>query len=206
MILWMGTIALSVVILVLSAAARGNEPHLAYFHMGVSALVAITFAMIAVREGRQMIAERASDVELSAAMARFMGLVWSWGALALVITYATGIVTWVEWPGFFVAFLVAAGLSFFVSFRLRSEDRKGSTDGMMRISRYLAWFQLVGMVIVMAGLLIDGKMARFLEVQSPGWQDWAANNYFFFGALALSAISLYAIRVTKTDAVSDAPA
>ncbi|MEO1264572.1 MAG: hypothetical protein AAFV26_02580, partial [Pseudomonadota bacterium] len=149
MIFWILTIPVSIVLLVLTAAARGSEPQLAWLHLAISAFVAISFALIAIREGRELLARNAEEVEISATMARFMGLVWAWGALALAITYATGIVTWVEWPGFFIAFAVAAGLSFFVSFRLRNQDGGDSNKaGMLKIGRYLAIGQLVGMVIV----------------------------------------------------------
>jgi hypothetical protein len=39
--------------------------------------------------------------------------------------------------------------------------------------------------------LIDGKMVRY---QTPRFTDWAANNVFFFGAMALAAISFNALR------------
>jgi hypothetical protein len=59
--------------------------------------------------------------------------------------------------------------------------------------------QLAGMILVVVGLLIDGKMVRFLD---PRYTDWAANNVFFFGALALAAISGHALKQQghRTDA------
>jgi hypothetical protein len=50
----------------------------------------------------------------------------------------------------------------------------------------------------MVGLLIDGKMWRFFTVpgQKPGSQDWGANNFFFFGALAQALISASVIKLT----------
>ena len=48
--------------------------------------------------------------------------------------------------------------------------------------------QVAGMVIVMVGLLVDGKMTRFAKAR-PGWEDWAANNIFFFGAMVCSGPS-----------------
>jgi hypothetical protein len=49
-------------------------------------------------------------------------------------------------------------------------------------------------VIAVLGLLIDGKMTRFLI---PRYTDWAANNVFFFGALAVAAISANALRANR---------
>jgi hypothetical protein len=43
--------------------------------------------------------------------------------------------------------------------------------------------------------VIDGKMWRFASEagRRDGWQDWAANNFFFFGALALACIAANAL-------------
>ena len=65
---------------------------------------------------------------------------------------------------------------------------------MLRIARYLAIVQLAGMVITMLGLIIDGKMVRFL---TPRFTDWTANNIFFFGALGIAVISAYALQHNK---------
>jgi hypothetical protein len=56
------------------------------------------------------------------------------------------------------------------------------------------------MIAVVVGLLIDGKMTRFLV---PRYGDWAANNIFFFGALAIGAISAYALKVGKPSAQTE---
>ncbi len=47
----------------------------------------------------------------------------------------------------------------------------------------------------MIGLIIDGKMTRFLV---PRHGDWAANNIFFGGALALAVISAYALKASAS--------
>ena len=49
----------------------------------------------------------------------------------------------------------------------------------------------------MLGLIVDGKMTRFLN---PKYGDWAANNIFFFGALASPAISLNALLASRSSA------
>ncbi|MEZ5854292.1 MAG: hypothetical protein R3D67_05895 [Hyphomicrobiaceae bacterium] len=62
---------------------------------------------------------------------------------------------------------------------------------MFNVARGFALFLLFAMVITMVGLLVDGKMWRFTTVAGlrRGSQDWAANHIFFFGAMALAAIS-----------------
>jgi hypothetical protein len=75
----------------------------------------------------------------------------------------------------------------------------GGDETMLKLARYLAMAQLVGAAVVMVGLLVDGKMWRFKTAagQRAGWEDWAANNIFFFGALALASISWLALQSTK---------
>lgn len=185
MLIWMLGIALGVAIMIISAAS--GQPLL---HMGAAALISLVIAILAVRDNRQLQAEGASDAKVSAATARYMGLVWVWGALCLFVTYYF-ILKWSEWPGFFMAFAIAGALCLFVSNMLNRDAEAGREDAtMMKITRNLTIAQLVGMVITVIGLLVDGKMTRYL---TPRFTDWAANNIFFFGAIALAAISLNAL-------------
>ena len=193
MIIWALGIAGSVALLAISAGGRGLDLRMAYVHMAIAAFVSIFIALTAIREARALHAQNASRSEIAASSARFMGLVWTWGALALVVTYGSGILSWHEWWQFFLAFFVAAGLCLFFSATLKKDaDIKKDDETMLKLGHYLAVFQLIGMTIVIAGLLLDGKMTRF-SAPRPGWEDWAANNIFFFGAVALVAISLVAL-------------
>jgi len=124
-------------------------------------------------------------------LSRNMGLIWIWGALSLLVTYATGIVSWREWPAFFVVFAGLGAACLFLGSRLPDANAT-----LLKVSRYLGMLQLGGMLVVMIGLVVDGKMSRFLEIQDRNWQDWAANNYFFFGAMALAILSAYGLRAT----------
>jgi hypothetical protein len=195
MVLWMLIIAASVAILAISAGAASGDKQMSYVHMAVTAAVCLSLALMAIREIRAAVVANESQPSIAAKSARFMGLVWTWGALALVVTYATGILSWKEWWHFFLAFFVAAGLSLFFSALLNKDARAGTQDDtILRIGRILAYVQFFGMLVVMIGLVIDNKMPPNLKARS-GWEDWAANHIFFFGALALAAISAYAIRV-----------
>jgi hypothetical protein len=105
------------------------------------------------------------------------------------------VLVWKEWWQFFLAFAVGAGLCLYFSAALDKDARAGREDEtMLRLGRYLAIVQLAGMVIAVLGLLIDGKMSRFL---TPRYTDWAANDVFFFGALAVGVISANALRQTR---------
>ena len=188
-------ISMVVAILAIGAASAGmaitagGQMHMA--HMALSAIMALFVAFIAVRENNKAIASGASAAAVGAINARYMGLVWAWGALVLVITYSS-VLEWKEWREFFAASVAFAGLCLFFSVLLGRSAKDGQEDStLLKWSRYLAMGQLAGMIIAMVGLLIDGKMVRY---QNPRYTDWAANNVFFFGALALAVISYFAIR------------
>ena len=195
MIFWVTSIAVSVALLVIAAAMKSANPQMAYVHMAIAAVMAIVFALVAIRETRQLAEAGGSRPAVAAQTARFMGYVWAWGALGLLISYGSGVVSWHEWLTFFMAFAILAAASIFFSMMLKRDAEAGKEDEtLLKLGRYLAWGQLFGMIVVVAGLIIDGKMTRFLV---PRHGDWAANNIFFFGAVALGAISAYALKFGK---------
>jgi phosphatidylglycerophosphate synthase len=123
-----------------------------------------------------------------------MGLVWGWGAVCILATYALGVASWKEWWHFLIPFAVLSVACLWFARTLGRDAANGVNDeGMLKLSRNLAIGQLVGMIVTMVGLVIDGKMTRFIAPRK-GWEDWPANNYFFFGALALAILSIHAIR------------
>jgi len=185
LVIWMLILTISLSALVLSAAAS-----MPVVHMALTALVSLVIALIAVKENTTLVESGASKNEIAASTARYMGLVWTWGALGLFVTY-NFILQWKEWWHFFLAFAVLAVLCIFLATALARDAEAGKQDEtMLMVGRYLTVAQLVGMMVTVAGLLIDGKMIRFL---TPRYTDWAANNFFFFGALALAAISFNAL-------------
>jgi len=195
MVIWVLGIAVSVSVLVLSAAMSQY-----YLHMAIAALISILVALASFKETRDAMAGGGGRPELALGVPlRHMGLVWTWGAIGLLFTYAFNILSWREWWQFFIAFFILAGLSLFLSAILRRESESGLSDPMLvKIARGFSIFILVAMLITMVGLLVDGKMWRFTTVAGVrrGSQDWAANNIFFFGAMALAAISWNAIKLT----------
>ena len=187
MLIWLPVVVGSLAVMAIAAGGRA-----VYLHMLAAAVVALTLAYVALRENRQATARGTSEAGIAALNARFMGIVWTWGALLMLITYGVVGVVWKEWLHFFLALVVAAGLSLGFAVLLdRDAAAKNGDKTLVNLARTLAKVQLVGMVIVMLGLLIDGKMWRFLN---PRHGDWAANNIFFFGALAIACISLVALR------------
>ena len=194
MIIWVLGIGLSVAILVVTAAMQQF-----YVHTAIAAVVGILFAIASHTEARAAAALPAGNEGAIGASLRHMGFVWAWGALGLLATYAPGVLTWREWLSFFAAFAVLGVLTLVLSAALRKDAASGITDPMLiKVARGFSIFILVAMVITMVGLLIDGKMWRFFTVpgQKPGSQDWGANNFFFFGALALALISANVVKLT----------
>lgn len=190
-IIWLITMAASIAALVWLAGQGGNLTH-----MAVAAGASIIFAILAVLEDRKLRNTDASDKAIAATNAWNMALVWAWGAINLVLTYTLQI-GWHEWLTFFLAFAVVALLSFGMWKLLSDEVKSGNDDDtVLKIARYLTIGQVVGMIITMVGLYIDGKMERYINPRQ-GWEDWAANNYFFFGALALAIISANALYTMK---------
>src|SRR5262249_33736108 len=100
----------SVGLLVLLVARRSDGVHMAYAHMGIAAIVAIAFAATFIRVNSAMRAGGARQSAIAANTARFIGYVWTWGALCLLTTYATGILAWREWLHFTTACIVLAAL------------------------------------------------------------------------------------------------
>ncbi len=175
----------------------GAKMHLS--HMALSAIMALVFASLSYRENSKAAATGENTAYVGALNARYMGLVWTWGALVLFATYgpvASSVLQWKEWWQFLGASAAFAILCFVFSALLHKESdaASGSDSKLLNGSRLLAKLQLGGMIVAMLGLLIDGKMVRYL---TPRYTDWAANNVFFFGAMALAIISDIAIRFEK---------
>lgn len=195
MVAWMLGIAVSTVLLVLTAAKK-----LYWAHMAITALVSIVVAVLAFQEMRAATARPGDTSHRSGTLIRHIALVFCWGAIALAVTYGAGVLTWREWWHYMLAFLVLAGVCLFVSMALLKDGDAGRDDAtMLGVARILSLVLLVAMPIVMVGLLVHdgrsfklgGKMLNFYTEagQRTNWQDWSANNVFFFGAFAAAALA-----------------
>ncbi len=185
---WVLGLACSVAVLVLAASSR------AYFvHMAIAAATGVAVAWAAFRSSRSL--EKTGAEAIAREHLSFMAMIWAWGGVALFVTYAF-VLHWREWWQFFGVFCLLAVVSYVLSSTLSSDAARPPADPvMLTLARGLTIFVFVAMLIVMVGLLLDGKMWRFTTVagQRPGSQDWAGNNIFFFGALGLAAVSWNAL-------------
>jgi peptidoglycan/LPS O-acetylase OafA/YrhL len=185
LVIWMITLTIGICSIILSAASGMPE-----IYMAMTALISIVIAFLAIKDQRDLESSGASESVISASTARHMGLVWTWGALALLVTYYFILPSWREWPHFFAGLAIVGVLCLFFASTLSGDSEKGTDDAtMLKLGRYLTIAQLAGTGVAVAGLLIDPDK-QFLNVSRP---DWAATNVFFFGALALAAISAHAL-------------
>ena len=185
---WMLAIAVSVVLLILSAALRPGNVSMGYVHMSVTAATCIFYALQAIKELRIAAARHETRTMLAAKTARFIGVVWGWAALVVFATYGLGIMMpWREWQAHFLAMTAIAALSLSMSALLVKSAASGQEDEtLLMVARNLAIGQLVVMLLVMAGLAVDGHLGRFLTER---FVDWPAKHVMFFGAMAIAAIS-----------------
>lgn len=182
--LWVGFLAVAVAAVVWSAAAGNPE-----LNLGLCALSALGFAVLAALIRGRLVAGGASQVALASASATAMAVVWAWAGLGVLLIYLF-VLSWHEWWQYVLAAGAVAALCIGFSAMLsRDADAGREDETMLKLARYLTWGQLIGMIIAMVGLVLDDKMPR-----DPVQPDWAANTIFFFGAAALAAISAIGLR------------
>ena len=192
MIIWFLLIAVSVGLLAITADGRSANIEMAYYNMAVAAVTSIAFVVLALRSNAQLRGSNASRSALAANTAWSMSYVWIWGVVGIAVIYGTGILVWKEWWHFLLAFVVVACLCLYSAMTMQRRVDAGEEDDEVLLSRgrTATIVQLVGMIAVVVGLLVDGKMVRFMVER---YTDWAANNIFFFGSAAIGIISAYAI-------------
>jgi hypothetical protein len=169
-------------------AAAANQPPL---HMAVAGVITLGLAFMALRDRQRLMNSGAPASAIASSTARHLGLVWAWAALALAATYLLIIeARWPEWWQFFVGFAFAAVASFVFASMLDRDAVEGRADDpLVKFGRVLVQVQIVGMAAGIISLFVDGKFPRAVS-----HADWAGCNIFFFGALAITAISFDALR------------
>lgn len=183
---WVFSLALGLGAVITTALA--NDPMV---HLGIAALIGLILAVRGILVHRAGEAARISRSAVASNNASSMSLIWLWGGLSVFIIYAAHL-TWREWWHFAVAFIAVGAISLGFSMMLRKDANAGKEDAtMLGLARKLGWVQLVGMIATVIGLLVDPDK-RFLTIRE-GWEDWAANSIFLFGAAGLGILSAYAL-------------
>jgi hypothetical protein len=183
---WMFALTVAVCATILAAGA--NEPAL---HMAATGVVCVAITAMAIREHHKLIGDGAPATTIASSTARYLGLIWAWGGLALAATYLLILETrWPEWWQFFIGFAFAAVASIAFSNMLDRDTAAGRPGAtLVKVGRLLVQVQLVGMAVGIISLLIDHKFPR-----DTSHADWAGCNILFFGALAVAAVNLDALR------------
>lgn len=189
MLVWITTLTVGVCALVLAAGSGAPQTY-----MIVTALISLAIAALGLREIMALDARKAPLSAVSASTARYMGLVWAWGALALFVSYYFILEAWKEWPVFFFAFAIVAVISLLFAAAMSNDAAKGRDDAtLLKIGRILTIVQFAGTIVAVIGLLVDPDK-QFLNTAK---KDWAAQTVFLFGAIALGAISAAALFYTR---------
>ena len=183
---WLFGLAVATCATVLTAGL--TDPKL---HIAACALVVLAITLLAIHDHQQLINSGAAPNAIGSSTARYLGLVWAWGALSVLAIYLFVMEkVWPEWWQFFIGFAFAAVASIAFSNLLDRDRAAGRSDPMLtKVGRILAQVQVVGMAIGIISLFVDHKFPRDVS-----YADWAGNNILFFGALAIAAISLDALR------------
>jgi hypothetical protein len=183
---WVFGLALSVCATALTAAMK--DPPL---HIAACAVVVLAIAAVAIWDHQRLINSGAQTNAIAGSTARYLALVWAWGAIAILLMYAVVLdKRWPEWWQFFLGFSFAALASLLFSTMLDRDRAAGRSDPtLVKAGRVLIQVQIVGMAVGIASMFIDHKFPR-----DVAHADWAGNNVLFFGALAIAAISLDALR------------
>jgi hypothetical protein len=157
--------------------------------LGSAAFANLVVAAVAVSERRSLTAAGASRSKVESVTARYLGLLWLWGAAALILVHTLAL-SWREWPHFSAAFAGVGLVSLGFSWLLGKDAAVGREDPtLLKLGRYLAVGLLVGMIATIVGLFVDpGKV--FL---TPTKSDWAASGTIVFGALALALVAAHAL-------------
>lgn len=183
---WLFSLAAAVCATILATAA--GQPTL---QMLAAAGVCLVLAVLAIRDHENLKAIGAPNGAVASSTARYLGLVWAWAALSVLFTYVFIIdKQWHEWWQFFIGFTFAAVASVGFANLLDRDRAAGRTDDtLVRVGRVLVQAQLIGMIAGIISLFVDNKFPR-----ADTHADWAGCNIFFFGALAIAAISVDALR------------
>lgn len=190
LVIWMTAFTIGTCVTVLSAAT-GNYG----LHLGVTALVTLSIAIVAVQTHRQQMAQNAKRSALAATTSRYIGLVWIWAACAILVTYEF-ILTWRESWQFVFGLAIIGALCIGLAIMFDRDAEAGKEDEtMLSLGRTLNLLQMVGMLMAVIGLVADGKF--LLAPRGVMRSDWAANNIFFFGAIAVALIGAHALIAEK---------
>jgi hypothetical protein len=187
---WIAALLLGA-LLAIDMAAAGSPLQ----HMFTAAVVVSAYTGLSVFDLNQLTSRSASEHAIASATARHCALVWAWGTISILLIYTLVFPgQWREWWQFVLGFGFAAMAATAFSKLIDQDVARDQTDrSLLKIGRSLLIVQTVGAGLGLVSMIADGKFPR-----AQSHPDWAACNIFFFGALAIAAISIHALRSAKT--------
>jgi len=121
--------------------------------------------------------------------ARLMGVCYFWGAVALLAIYSLTQLSWQHgWQyAMGMALFGIVGFAFAVYLR---RDGLNQYNTIFRLARFLTVAQCIGAALGLVYLIGTGKMSSLHD-------DWAANQVFLFGGIAIVLLSFFSLRTNK---------
>lgn len=194
MIVWGIAFTVSLGAMLLTAGAR-----MPLVHLSLAALVTLGIAFVSIMENQKLRHEGASKAAVASATARNMGFIYIWAALVIALTYSS-LLQWHEWWHWLIGFALVGAMCIFYSNILNRDAESGKEDAaLINVGNKATWLQLIGMIVAIVGMLVDGKLSRYVN---PKMMDWAAQNTFFAGAVGLAVLSAYVLWSSRNDRVA----
>ena len=120
--------------------------------------------------------------------ALLIALVYAWGAAALIVVYTFSGLRWQHGWQYGTGMGVIAIAIAFVAWRIAAADPRVTTPGALSAMATLARINAAAVAVGIAWLVLSGKLWA-------GKYDWAANQVFVAGGLAIVAVCLIAALV-----------
>ncbi len=191
---------LSIMIAVL-AAGRGSGWTLAL----AVALFALQMLVVALRINAPFwgssppATEGPATVACAQTNAVLTGLVYAWGAIAMLATYSLTPLKWQHWWQYGAAMLLIAGAILLYAYVLTAGRESYRSPRALEVLVGLTAAQGLAVLIVICWILFSGK------IHTPRG-DWAANEIFIGGAVMLAVLSGISIMTYRKLTRRPAPA
>jgi hypothetical protein len=188
------TVQILALVIALAAVLVPTASQMPGLQLAAAGVVALAITAAAISDNLKLRAAGAPKPARAVSTAQYLGWVWAWGALAILIAYAIlDVGDWKEWWQFVAGFGLAAIASLGFARLLQGDVAAGKSDeGLLKAGRIATIAQVVGVVAALVTMFIEGKFPRDIA-----FADWAGINIFMFGGLAILLISLNALREPK---------
>jgi hypothetical protein len=184
MVIWIVAIGISLGMMLMTAAADMNAMHLM-----LATLITSCIAACGVRDVFKSEEDNGCATGRAAILTRYIGVMWAWSAVAILITYDLVL----QWDGWYAAFLflsIGSAGSLFISSILRREAKTSEGDvRLVGLVNVMARAQFVIACLVLGMLFAGGNFADQLGSASA----WASINICISTAMGFAVLNGCAI-------------